>query len=185
MRPKIAIFDFTDCEGCEVAIISLREKLLEIADKVEIVNWRLAQKRNDKGPYDIVLIEGTPITQEEIDILKSLRDQTKILVGLGSCATLGGIPAIIDKEARSHWYKTIYGSEYIPKGIDAQPLTAYVKVDYLIHGCPVEKKEVIRVMEELISGKIPKQINYSVCFECKLAGNPCRLLEKKVCLGPI
>ena len=185
MKPKVAIFDFTDCEGCEVAIVSLREKLLDLAAEVDVVNWRLAQKRAEEGPYDVVLIEGTPITQEEIDTLKLLRDQTKILVGLGSCATLAGIPGIIDKESRSFWYKKIYGEKYQPRGIDALPLTAYVQVDYLIHGCPVEKKEVVRVLEELLAGKLPKPRGYSVCFECKLAGNPCRLLSRKVCLGPI
>ena len=100
-KPKVAIFDFTDCEGCEVALISLQNKLLELVGEIEIVNWRLAQKRADEGPYDVVLIEGTPVTQHEIDTLKFLRKQTKFLIGLGSCATLGGIPGIIDKEARS------------------------------------------------------------------------------------
>src|SRR3989344_7878239 len=184
-KPKVAFFGFTDCEGCEVALISLQNKLLELAGEVEIVNWRLVQKRADKGPYDVVLIEGTPVTQSEIDTLKFLRDQTKFLIGLGSCATLGGIPGIIDREARTFWYKKIYGEKYKPRGIDALPLTAYVKVDYLIHGCPVEKKEVLRVMAELLAGKVPQGRGYSVCFECKQAGNPCRLLEKKICLGPI
>src|SRR4030043_408352 len=184
-KPKLAIFDFTDCEGCEVTLISLREKLLELAYKVEIVNWRLVQKRKDQGPYDVVLIEGMPVTQREIDTLKFLRGQTKFLIGLGSCATLGGIPGIIDKKARSFWYKKIYGEGYKPRGINALPLTAYVKVDYLIHGCPVEKKEVVRVIEEVLAGKRPKGRAYSVCFECKVAGNRCRLLDKKVCLGPI
>lgn len=184
-KPKVAIFDFTDCEGCEVAIISLREKLLDLAGEVEIVNWRVAQKRADEGPYDITLIEGTPATQSEIDTLKYLREQSKFLIGLGSCATLGGIPGIIDRESRSFWYKKIYGEKYKPRGIDALPLTAYVPVDYLIHGCPVEKKEIVRVMTQLLAGKVPKGRGYSVCFECKLAGNSCRLLEKKICLGPI
>jgi coenzyme F420-reducing hydrogenase gamma subunit len=185
MRPKAAIFDFTDCEGCEVALISLREKLLEIAGEIEVVNWRLAQKRADEGPYDLVIIEGTPVTQEEIDTLKFLRSQTKFLIGLGSCATLGGIPGIIDKEKRSFWYKKIYGEGYKPRGIDALPLTAYVPVDYLIHGCPVEKNEIVRIIEEILAGKVPKPKTYSVCFECKLAGNRCRLLDRKICLGPI
>lgn len=185
MKPKVAVFDFTDCEGCEVALISLREELLDFAKEVEIVNWRLAQKRADKGPYDGVFIEGTPVTQQEIDTLKFIRSQTSFLIGLGSCATLGGIPGIIDKQARSFWYKKIYGDKYKPRGIDALPLTAYVRVDYLIHGCPVEKREVVRVMQELLAGKTPKGKGYSVCFECKLAGNRCRLLDKKICLGPI
>jgi len=185
MRPRLAIFDFTDCEGCEVALVSLREKLLELTDQVEVVNWRLAQKKADDGPYDIVIIEGTPVTQEEINTLRFLRDQTKVLVGLGSCATLGGIPGIIDKEKRSFWYKKIYGKDYKPRGIDALPLTAYVTVDYSLHGCPVDKKELVRIFEELLVGKAPKGKSYSVCFECNLAGNRCRLLDRKICLGPI
>src|SRR3990167_3570485 len=76
-KPKVAIFDFTDCEGCEVALISLREKLLDLAGEVEIVNWRLTQKRADDGPYDAVLIERTPVTKPEIESEKPLRGQTR------------------------------------------------------------------------------------------------------------
>ena len=182
---KIAIFDLTDCEGCEVEIISLREKLLELAKKVEIVNWRLGQSKNKWGNFDITLVEGTPITQREIDLLKYLREKSKLLIGLGSCATLGGIPAIVKKEERLKWYKKIYGPNYKPRGIEALPLSAYVKVDFLIHGCPINKEELLDIMKDLISGKTPAYRGQSVCYECKLAQNPCRLLQKKPCLGPI
>jgi coenzyme F420-reducing hydrogenase gamma subunit len=183
--PRVAIYDLTDCEGCEVELISLREKLLEIEKRVEIVNWRLAQSDNQDGLFDITLVEGCPITQSEIDLLKSLREKSGKLIGLGSCATLGGIPAIVDEKERKKWYNKIYGEKYKPKGIDALPLSAYVKVDFLIHGCPVDGGEVIRIMEELLAGKEPKYRPYSVCFDCKLAGNECRILHNKPCLGPI
>jgi len=185
MKPRIAIYDFTDCEGCEIKIISLREKLLLLEKKVEIVNWRLGQEKFEPGPYDIVVIEGTPITQHEIDVLKELRNNTPVLIALGACAALGGIPAIMPEKDRKYWYEKIYTSQYHPRGIDAVPLSAYVPVDFVIHGCPVDENEVVRVVEELLSGKKPSFRGYSVCFECKLAGNPCRLLENKPCLGPI
>ncbi len=185
IKPKIAIYDFTDCEGCEIKLISLREKLLLFEKKVEIVNWRLSQEHFGPGPYDIVIIEGTPITQYEIDLLKELRNNTPVLIALGACAALGGIPAIMPEKDRKMWYEKIYTSQYHPRGIDAAPLSAYVPVDFSIHGCPVDENEVVRVMEELLSGKKPSYRGYSVCFECKLAGNPCRLLENKPCLGPI
>lgn len=185
MKPKIAICDFTDCEGCEVKLISLREKLLLLEKKVEIVNWRLSQEHFEPGPYDIVIIEGNPLTQQEIDLLKELRNNTPILIALGACAALGGIPAIILEKDRKYWYEKIYTSQYHPRGIDALPLSDYVKIDFVIHGCPVDENEVVRVVEELLSGKKPSYRGYSVCFECKLAGNPCRLLENKPCLGPI
>lgn len=94
-KPKIAIYDFTDCEGCEVKLVSLREKLLLLEKKIDIVNWRLGQEYFEPGPYDITIIEGTPITQHEINLLKELRENSKVLVALGACAALGGIPAIM------------------------------------------------------------------------------------------
>ncbi len=184
-KPKIAIFEFTDCEGCQVELVGLGERLVEIADQVDIVRWRLTQERVEPGPYDITIIEGTPITKEEQEMLQKLREQSKYLVALGSCATLGGIPAIIDKKKRAHWYRKIYGTKYKPRGIDALPLSAFVEVDFLIQGCPINTDEVVRVLQELLAGKTPRYRGYSVCFECKKAGNPCRLIEGKFCLGPI
>lgn len=185
-KPKIAIYDFTDCEGCEVKLVSLREKLLLLEKKIDIVNWRLGQERFEPGPYDITIIEGTPITNYEIDLLKDLRENSKVLVALGACAALGGIPAIMPEKDRKMWYEKIYSAQYHPKGIDAAPLSNYVKVDFSIHGCPVDEDEVVRIIEELLAGKTPRYRDFSVCFECKQAGNPCRITEeKKPCLGPI
>lgn len=184
-KPKIAIIDFTDCEGCQVKLLSLKEKLLELEQRVEIVNWRLGQEKKEDGPFDIAIIEGTPLVQEEIDLLKELREKSKYLIGFGSCATLGGIPGILDKKEREKWYKKIYGEGYKPRGIDALPLSAYEKIDFLIHGCPVEGDEIVRIIEDLLAGKKPKYRDYSVCFDCKLAGNECRLLKGEPCLGPI
>ena len=194
IKPRIAIYDFTDCEGCEVAIISLREKLLELEKRLDIVDWRLFQEKKEKGPFDAAqgkplfaaIIEGAPITPGEIETLKYLRDNSTYLISLGACASLAGIPGIVSKEDREKFYKQIYGPEYKPIGIDVVPLHSHVKVDFSIHGCPVNPNEVIRIIEELLAGKKPQYRGYSVCFECKLAGNPCRIAAlNKPCLGPI
>jgi len=184
--PRIAIYDFTDCEGCQVKLVSLREKLLDLEKRIDIVDWRLGQSKKESGPFDICIIEGTPVTQDEIDLLKKLRKESKTLIALGACASIAGIPGIVNKEDRERLYKEIYGPEYKPKGIDALPLSAYVEVDFMIHGCPVDENELIRIFEDLLSGKKLTYRPYSVCFECKLAGNKCRIVEeKKPCLGPI
>lgn len=184
-KPRVSIYDFTDCEGCEVELVSLKEKLLILEERIDIIDWRLGQERKEKGPFDITIIEGTPIAEHEVELLKKLREESKVLVGLGACACLGGIPAIMDKKERSKWYKKIYGDKYKPVGIDALPLSAYVKVDFLIHGCPVNGQEIVRIVEDLLAGKTPTYRGYSVCFECKQANNDCRLIDKKPCLGPI
>jgi len=184
-KPKLAIYDFTDCEGCEVKLLSLKKKLLDIENRFEIVNWRLGQEKFSDGPYDIAIIEGTPVTQDEIELLRELREKSGAIVALGACASIAGIPGIMDKDERAKWYKKIYGPDYKPKGIDALPLSAYVTVDHMIHGCPIDGDELIRTLEELLAGKTPKYRGYSVCFECKQAGNECRLLNEEICFGPI
>ncbi len=182
---KLGIFDFTDCEGCQIAIISLKERFLELEKVFDIVNWRLGQKKQEWTHFDIALIEGTPLIEEEIEMLKWIRENTDYLIALGSCATLGGIPAIMDKNSRKEWYEKIYNKDYKPRGIDAVPLSTYVKVDFLIHGCPINNQELLKFIEDLIAGKKPTTKGYSLCYECKLAGNPCRLIKGKPCLGPI
>ncbi len=185
-KPKIAIYDFTDCEGCEVEIISLREKLLTLENRLDIIDWRLGQEKKKLGPFLASIIEGTPITPNEIEILKYLRESSTYLISLGACASLAGIPGIVSKEEREKYYKQIYGEQYKPVGIDAVPLSTYVKVDFSIHGCPVNPNEVVRIIEELLSGKKPAYRGHSVCFDCKKAGNPCRIaILNKPCLGPI
>jgi len=184
-RPKIAIYDFTDCEGCEVVIISLKEKLLAIEKRFDIIDWRFIQQKKEKGPFFATIIEGSPITQREINTLKYLRENSQYIFALGACASLAGIPGILKKEEREKWCRKIYGQNYKPGCIDALPLGAYVKVDFSIHGCPVNADEVVRIFEEILAGKQPSYRGYSVCFDCKIAGNPCRIIEEKPCLGPI
>lgn len=182
---NIGIFDFTDCEGCQVKLISLREKLLKLEEKVDIKAWRLGQEKFESGPYDIAIVEGTPIMPDEVELLKEIRNNTKILIAFGSCAALGGIPAILSENERKYWYEKIYGKNYKPRGIEAQPLSFYVPVDIVINGCPVDEKEILKIFEALLAGKKPYPFDYPVCFDCKKAKNECRILKGLPCLGPI
>ncbi len=184
-KPTVALYDFTDCEGCEVALVSLKEKFLELEKQIDIVDWRLGQEKKEEGSLFASIIEGTPMTRHEIDTLKNLREKSTYIIALGACASLAGIPGIMEKEKREDWYKKIYSPEYKPKGIDALPLSAYVKVDFMIHGCPVNADEVIRIFEELLLGRKPSYRPYSVCFDCKVKQNQCRIISGKPCLGPI
>jgi sulfhydrogenase subunit delta len=185
-KPRIAIFDFTDCEGCEVEFINLREKLLDLLGGVEIVNWRLAKEGNAPGPFDISFIEGTPVTPDERQLLADIREKSALLIGLGACACTGGIPAIIDDEKeRPAFYKKVYPAGYLPVGTEAKPLSAYVKVDYMINGCPVDKREIERCLCELLAGKKPEDRDFPVCLECKVNDNRCLMVNGKPCLGPI
>ncbi len=183
---KLAIFDLTDCEGCELQIINLKEKLLAVLDNAEIVNWRLVKQKNDPGPFDIALVEGSAQTKEEIELLKELRKQTEYLIGLGACACIGGIPSIVgDKKEREKLFRLIYGKNYKPKAPESKPNNADVQVDFYIHCFPVHFPELERVITSFLFGRFPEKLGYPVCMECKFRENSCVLIKNKPCLGPI
>lgn len=183
---KLAIFDLTDCEGCELQIINLKEKLLEILNHAEITNWRIVKEENSNGPFDIALVEGSAMTQEEIDLLKELRKKTKYLIGLGACACIGGIPSITgNKKEREKLFKLVYGKDYKPRAPESKPIDAYIPVDFYIHGCPVHFPELERVITSFLFGRFPEKLGYPVCMECKFRENSCVLIKNKPCLGPV
>lgn len=142
MKPRIAIFDLTDCEGCELQFLGLKEKLLEFAQDYEIANWRLVQPsvswRSELPNIDVAIIQGTVITQPDIDLVKKVREKSKFVVAIGECARTGWIPTWIKKEDRDKAVKYVYDENYKPKAIDALPVKNIVKVDMEIPGCPPE-----------------------------------------------
>ena len=183
-KPKIAIFDLTDCEGCELQFLALRE-LLEIDERVDIINWRLVSERNQIGPYDIAFVEGTPVTNQERKEIVKVRKSSRILVALGACACIGGIPAIVSKKDRKKILEKVYGKKYRTFSTNARPINDYVSVDFFLNGCPVDKKELEELVNSLLFGKVPPPVRYPVCFECKEKENICLLLEGQPCLGPV
>lgn len=158
-QPKIAIFDLTDCEGCELQFLSLKEKLLDFTQDYEIANWRLVQPDNGLLPkIDVAIVQGTVITEKDKLMLQKVREKTKILVALGECARTGWIPAWVKKENRHEAVKYVYGESYRPQAIDALPLKSVVKVDLELPGCPPD----LKVLEEFLE-KIPETIQKSKC----------------------
>src|SRR5476649_26895 len=94
-KPKIAIVSLTSCEGCQFALLDLGEKFLEAMSLVEMVDFRLLEDSEDAGePIDIGFIEGNPMTKANQKTLLELRKRSKLLVVIGNCAAMGGIPEI-------------------------------------------------------------------------------------------
>lgn len=184
---KTAIISLTCCEGCQFAILDLGKKLLKISEILELDNFRLGSSYEAQGPYDVVFVEGTPITEEDIVNVIKARKEAKILVALGTCADLGGV-AEIKNYSNSGKGKMM---EYVYKNIEGldnnkiRPISAYVKVDARIPGCPIEKEEFLHFANELSAGKIYKIPDIPVCYECQLRQNKCLLQEGKPCFGPV
>jgi sulfhydrogenase subunit delta len=182
---KLAIFDLTDCEGCELQFLALREKLAEAGHDLFIANWRLVTAHNEPGPYDITFIEGSPITETDIEIVKQARRVSKKIISLGTCANLGGIQASLPASQRSKNLKDIYGAKYIEKTKAPKPLSYYIDVDISLPGCPVSPIELERLLVCLFANKKFIPAYAPVCFDCKVAGNACLFLDEGFCLGPV
>lgn len=185
MKKKLAIFDLTDCEGCELQIINLKEKLLNFEDYFEFTDWRLVKSPEKKDVFDIAIVEGNPVKKDEENLLKDLRSRAKILIALGACAITGGIPSMINENQRSNIAEKIYGKDYHPQALSAKPISTVVKVDYYIPGCPADKNQIEQFLTDLIFEKNPTPSTYPVCLDCKSKENKCLLIDGKPCLGPV
>lgn len=182
---KIAIVDLTDCEGCELEILSLKEKLLDLLDFAEIVNWRLVAKNKDYKNLDAAIVEGSPISRDELLLLKNIRKNSKILIALGTCACTGNFPALLSEKQRKKHLSQIYRPSYPKNSLKPQPISNFVKVDFELKGCPPNPSEIEQVLASLIQRLTPEAKPYPVCFACKVRENKCLLLDGKSCLGPV
>ncbi len=184
-RPRIAFFDFTSCEGCQLQVINLEEELLPLVGRVDIVQFREAMSEKS-DEYDIAFVEGSVTRASEIPRLEGIRSRAKVLVALGACAHLGGINALKNRFPMERVRKEVYGgSGQGEDTIPARPLSAVVPVDYAIPGCPIDKDEFLRVLTLILLGRKVVLTDNPVCTECKLRENVCRFDLGEVCLGPV
>jgi sulfhydrogenase subunit delta len=189
MKPKVAFFDFASCEGCQLQIVNLEEKVLDLVDIVQVVNFREAMKeRSDE--YDIAFIEGSIMRPMDEERLKQIRMNAKVIVALGACACSGGVNKLRNKWPVSEVKSEVYGEADLEgnKLFDVFPTKAInevVAVDVYIPGCPIDRNEFSKIVTSIALGRKPKLPNYPVCVECKKNENICVFELDQFCLGPV
>ncbi|MDO8568904.1 MAG: hypothetical protein Q7R57_09380 [Dehalococcoidales bacterium] len=186
MKPKVAFFDFSSCEGCQLEVLNLEgQEVVDLLNAVDIVNFREAMTEREDN-YDIAFIEGSITRESEIPRIKKIREQAKILIALGACACIGGVNCLKNHLPMEEALRIVYGKD--AKNYDtipARPINAVVPVDYYVRGCPALTSEVVKVTKALLLGKKPDIPGYPVCTDCKLAGNVCVFERGMTCLGPV
>jgi sulfhydrogenase subunit delta len=184
-KPKVAFFDFSCCEGCQLTVSNCEDELLDLVSHIDIVNFReIMTERSDE--YDIACIEGSCTREEEIPRLQKIRDTAKVVVALGACATIGGVNCLKNFHSLDDVRKTVYGDKahYFPT-FEARPIDQVIKVDYYIHGCPIDRTEFLTIVKSLLRGLTPRIPNHPVCVECRMKENVCLYTQGMHCLGPI
>ena len=186
-KPRVAIFDFACCEGCQLQIVNLEEEILDLIGAVDVVEWREAMAETSED-YDIAIIEGSITRGEDEDRIRTIRSRAKILIAIGACATMGGVNKLKNAFDLDEVRECVYGADGRMEHLDTSMTKAVdevVKVDYKIHGCPMNAEEFAYAVRCLLMGKTPEIPDYPVCVECKLKENVCRWEYDEICLGPI
>ena len=186
-KPRLAIFKFASCDGCQLQLLSCEDELLEIAKQVDIVRFYEATSLNQSGPYDIGLVEGSITTRADRKAIQEVRKSCKKLVTLGACATAGGIQALKNWADSAEYLRSVYARpDYIDTLATSSAIADHVPVDFELRGCPINRFQLMEVIRSLAAGRKPKTPGYCVCVECKRRGTVCLAVARNAtCLGPV
>lgn len=186
-KPKLAVWKFSSCDGCQLSILDCEEELLDIVDAIEIANFPEASRAIIKGPYDISLVEGSITTPHDAERIHNVRRQSKLLITIGACATSGGIQALRNFKDIKEFTSIVYASsEYISTLDKSTPISDHIKVDFQLRGCPVNKYQLVEVLNAFLNNRKPNISKHSVCIECKQNNITCRMVGfGEMCLGPV
>lgn len=186
-RPRVGVVKFASCDGCQLTLLDLEDELLAVAERFDIVEFPEATSRRSAGPYDILLVEGSISTQEQLDELIKLRKVTTTLVTIGACATAGGIQAIRNWSAFEPWAAAVYPRpELVESLATATPVADHVLVDAELRGCPIDPGQLVELLTAVLVGRRPQLPDESVCLECKRRGVSCVVVARGIpCLGPV
>ena len=196
---KLALYWAASCGGCDIAILELREKILDLDAAADILFWPCAMDFKYKdveamadGHIDVCLFNGAIRTGENEEMAHLLRQKSKVLVAFGSCAHQGCIPGLANLFDRQSILERAYlevPSTHNPEGVLPQTsyqvpegeitipefyntvktLSQVVDVDYFVPGCPPQAPQVWAVIETILKGQLPAK------------GSVVGALEKTVC----
>ena len=186
-RPKLAVYKFASCDGCQLALLNLEEELLSLVGEVEIAYFLEASSATLPGPYDVALVEGSVTTAEDAERIRTIRKDAKYLITIGACATTGGIQALRNWKDVDEFIRLVYARpEYIHTLKDSTPISQHVAVDFELNGCPINKVQALEVLTALLQGRAPHLPSHAVCMECKRRGTVCVTVAQGIaCLGPL
>ncbi|HUI03581.1 MAG TPA: hypothetical protein VLZ77_08560 [Acidimicrobiales bacterium] len=186
-RPTLAVWKFASCDGCQLTLLDCEDELLGLAEAVHIAHFSEMTRASVDGPYDVSLVEGSITTPADAQRIQAVRAASRTVVTIGACATAGGIQGLRNFAAGGAYASTVYAHpEYISSLDTSTPIAAHVPVDYELHGCPIDRGQLLEVITASLAGRRPVVPGFSVCQECKQRGTVCLLVSEGVpCLGPV
>jgi coenzyme F420-reducing hydrogenase gamma subunit len=186
-KPRLAVWKFASCDGCQLTLLDCEDELLTIAGAVDIAYFPEASRAMEPGPYDLSIVEGSVTTSHDAARIHDIRAMSKTLITIGACATAGGVQALKNWADVDEFISIVYAHpEFISSLETSTPISDHVDVDFELRGCPVSKSQLIEVIDAFVNGRKPATPTHSVCVECKLRGTPCVMVAHATpCMGPV
>jgi sulfhydrogenase subunit delta len=185
--PTLAVWKFASCDGCQLTLLDCEDELLAVADRVHIAHFLEASRTIEPGPYDVSIVEGSITTAADVERIHRVREMSGTVVTIGACATAGGVQALRNFADIDEFTALVYARpDYISTLATSTPIAAHIDVDYELHGCPIDRRQLLEVITALLVGRKPNIPAHSVCFECKQRHNVCVVVAHGTpCLGPV
>jgi coenzyme F420-reducing hydrogenase gamma subunit len=186
-RPKLAVWKFASCDGCQLSLLDCEDELLTVAGAVDVAHFLEASRAQVAGPYDLSLVEGSITTAADAERIRKVRARSRYLVTIGACATAGGIQALRNFADIADFLAAVYARpDYIATLETSTPIAAHVPVDFELRGCPIDRGQLLDVITAFLHGRRPNVGPHSVCLECKMRGIVCVMVAHGTpCLGPV
>lgn len=185
-KPRLGVFKFSSCDGCQLSILDAEDELLAIADSVEICDFLEATSASAGAPYDVALVEGSISTPDEVEKILRVREDSRMLVTMGACATAGGLQALRNWSRLDIFKEAVYPEPKVVRSLEkALPVSDFVAVDFELRGCPISKVQLLQFFSAVLRGARPRLPTNAVCFECKRKGTICVVVANGTpCMGP-
>ena len=186
-RPRLAVWKFSSCDGCQLTLLDCEDELLPLTELVDIAYFLEASSATGKGPYDLSLVEGSISTPDDVERIHHVREVSRGLVTIGACASAGGIQALRNFGDGDEMARIVYATPGFLSTLDTvSPIADHVTVDFELRGCPIDKRQLLEVISAFLGDRRPDVPSHDVCFECKAAGSVCVLVAHDTpCLGPV
>jgi len=186
-KPKLAVWKFASCDGCQLSFLNCEDELLAVADVIEIANFPEASRAVIPGPYELSLVEGSITTPHDRARIQEVRRQSKFLVTIGACATAGGIQALRNFQDVNEFVDIVYANpDFIDTLATSSAIADHVPVDFELPGCPINKQQLLEVIIAFLHDRKPNIPHHSVCIDCKQRGTACLAVTQGTpCLGPV
>jgi coenzyme F420-reducing hydrogenase gamma subunit len=187
-RPRVAVWKFASCDGCQLTLLDCEDELLEVAGALDL-SYFLEAGVDDggTGTYDLSIVEGSITTAHDAERIRSVRARSTTLVTIGACATAGGIQALRNFADVEAFLGIVYAHPSFISTLDTSTAIAdHVPVDLELRGCPISKHQLLELIAAVLIRRRPITPGHAVCMTCKAQGNVCvTVAHGTPCFGPI